>query len=193
MAQYFDNVDLPSNIEEFSINIYGMDFKFKTDNGVFSKNRLDFGTRFLLETIPIEEMNGNILDVGCGYGVISIILSKKLNVEVDGVDVNKRAVHLANMNSKLNNVKDVNFQVSDCYEKVDKKYDYIITNPPIRAGKEVIYKIFDEAKDHLKDNGTLFIVIRKDQGAKSTIEHLKNMYQVEILDKKSGYFVIKCN
>ena len=193
MAQYFDNVDLPSNIEEFSINIYGMDFKFKTDNGVFSKNRLDFGTRFLLETLPIEEMNGNILDVGCGYGVISIILSKKLDLEVDGVDVNKRAVHLANMNSKLNNVKNVNFQVSDCYEKVDKKYDYIITNPPIRAGKEVIYRIFDEAKDHLKDNGTLFIVIRKDQGAKSTIEHLKNMYQVEILDKKNGYFVIKCN
>lgn len=193
MAQYFDNVDLPSNIEEFSINIYGMDFKFKTDNGVFSKNRLDFGTRFLLETIPIEEMNGNILDVGCGYGVISIILSKKLNIEVDGVDVNKRAVHLANMNSKLNNTKNVNFMVSDCYEMVDKKYDYIITNPPIRAGKEVIYKIFDEAKDHLKENGTLFIVIRKDQGAKSTIEHLKNIYQVEILDKKSGYFVIKCN
>ena len=193
MAQYFDNVDLPSNIEEFSINIYGMDFIFKTDNGVFSKNRLDFGTRFLLETLPIEEMNGNILDVGCGYGVISIILNKKLGVEVDGVDVNKRAVHLANMNSKLNNAKNVNFQVSDCYEKVDKTYDYIITNPPIRAGKEVIYRIFDEARDHLKDNGTLFIVIRKDQGAKSTIEHLKNMYQVEILDKKSGYFVIKCN
>ena len=193
MAQYFDNVDLPSNIEEFSINIYGMDFKFKTDNGVFSKNRLDFGTRFLLETIPIEEIEGNILDVGCGYGVISIILGKKLNVEVDGVDVNKRAVHLANMNSKLNNTKNVNFMVSDCYEKVDKKYDYIITNPPIRAGKEVIYRIFDEAKNHLKENGTLYIVIRKDQGAKSTIEHLKNMYQVEILDKKSGYFVIKCN
>ncbi len=193
MAQYFDNVDLPSKIEEFSLKFYGVDYKFKTDNGVFSKGRIDFGTKFLLDTLPLKDIKGDVLDVGCGYGVISIILGKILEVQVDGVDVNKRALHLGEMNKKLNNVYNVTFLLSDCYEKVDKKYDVIITNPPIRAGKDVVYKIFDEAKDHLKENGSLYIVIRKEQGAKSAIEHLKEMYNVEVLDKKSGYFVIKCN
>ncbi len=192
MAQYFDNVDLPSNIEEFSTKLYGIDYKFKTDNGVFSKGRIDFGTKFLLETLPLKDIKGDILDVGCGYGVISITLGKILEVEIDGIDVNKRAIHLGEMNKKLNNVYNVNFFISDCYENVTKKYDVIITNPPIRAGKEVVYKIFDEAKDHLKEDGTLYIVIRKEQGAKSAIEHLETMYKVEVLDKKSGYFIIMC-
>jgi 16S rRNA (guanine1207-N2)-methyltransferase len=193
MAQYFDNVDLPSNIVEFNTNFYGVEYKFKTDNGVFSKNNIDFGTRFLLETIPLKDIKGDVLDVGCGYGPISIVLGKMLDIQIDGVDVNKRAIHLGEMNKKLNNVYNANFFISDCYEKVNKKYDVIITNPPIRAGKDVVYKIFDEAKDHLKENGCLYIVIRKEQGAKSAIEHLKEKYKVEILDKKSGYFVIKCN
>lgn len=193
MAQYFDNVDLPSNIVEFNTNFRGVDFKFKTDNGVFSKNKIDFGTKFLLDTIPLKDIKGDVLDVGCGYGTISIMLGKVLDVQIDGVDVNKRAVHLGEMNKKLNNVYNVNFFISDCYQNVDKKYDVIITNPPIRAGKDIVYKIFDEAKDHLKENGCLYIVIRKEQGAKSAIEHLKKMYEVEVLDKKSGYFVIKCN
>ena len=192
MAQYFDNVDLPSNIEEFSTKLYGIDYKFKTDNGVFSKGRIDFGTKFLLKTLPLKDIKGDILDVGCGYGVISIALGKILEVEIDGVDVNKRAIHLGEMNKKLNNVYNVNFFISDCYENVTKKYDVIITNPPIRAGKEVVYKIFDEAKDHLKEDGTLYIVIRKEQGAKSAIEHLETMYKIEVLDKKSGYFIIMC-
>ena len=193
MAQYFDNVDLPSNIVEFNTNFYGVEYKFKTDNGVFSKNNIDFGTRFLLETIPLKDIKGDVLDVGCGYGTISIVLGKMLDIQIDGVDVNKRAIHLGEMNKKLNNVYNANFFISDCYEKVNKKYDVIITNPPIRAGKDVVYKIFDEAQDHLKENGCLYIVIRKEQGAKSAIEHLKEKYKVEILDKKSGYFVIKCN
>jgi 16S rRNA (guanine1207-N2)-methyltransferase len=159
---------------------------------VFSKSGIDFGTRFLLETLPLKEIHGNVLDVGCGYGPISIILGKCLDIEVDGVDVNKRAIHLALMNKKLNNTYNVNFFISNCYESVEKKYDVIITNPPIRAGKIVIYEIFDKAKDYLKEDGSLYIVIRKDQGAKSAIEHLKTMYKVEVLDKKSGYFIIKC-
>ena len=87
MAQYFENVNLPSNIEEFSTLFNGKEFRFKTDNGVFSKEKLDFGTRVLLENLPLKDMHGDILDLGCGYGVVSIILSSY----VDFADVFPRS------------------------------------------------------------------------------------------------------
>ncbi len=192
MAQYFDNVDLPSKIEEFKTKIYNIEFIFKTDNGVFSKDKLDYGTRFMLETIPMKEIHGDVLDLGCGYGVVSIIMSKLTDAKFDGVDVNRRALHLAEMNKSINMAYNTNFFESDVYSNIDKKYDYIITNPPIRAGKEVVYKMLGEAKNHLKENGKLYFVIRKEQGAKSTIKYLENMYQVEVLDKSKGFFIISC-
>ncbi len=193
MAQYFDNLDLPSNIEEFRTKIYGVDFIFKTDNGVFSKDKLDYGTRFMLETIPIKELKGDILDLGCGYGVVSIILSKLTSdTNFDGVDVNRRALHLCELNRNLNKTFNTNFFESDVYSNVTKKYNYIITNPPIRAGKDVVYKMLEEAKDHLKENGILYFVIRKEQGAKSCIKHLENKYKLEVLDKSKGFFIISC-
>ena len=192
MAQYFDNADLPSNIVEFSTKFGGVEFKFKTDNGVFSKDKLDYGTRFMLETIPKEELYGDVLDLGCGYGVVSIILSKLTDASYDGVDVNRRALHLCEMNKTLNKCDKVNFFESNVYENISKKYDYIITNPPIRAGKEVVYKMLGEAKAHLKENGTLYFVIRKEQGAKSTIKYMESLYKVEVLDKSKGFFVISC-
>ena len=192
MAQYFDNADLPSNIVEFSTKIFDTEYKFKTDNGVFSKDKLDYGTRFMLETIPIKELHGDILDLGCGYGVVSIILSKQIDASFDGVDVNRRALHLCKMNKELNKSKNVNFFESNVYDNVTKKYDYIITNPPIRAGKEIVYKMLGEAKGHLKENGILYFVIRKEQGAKSTIKYLESFYKVEVLDKSKGFFIISC-
>lgn len=192
MGQYFDNENLASNIREYSTKIFGVVFKFKTDNGVFSKNGLDFGTRLLLENMPLATMSGDILDLGCGYGVVSIILSRFLHANFDAVDVNERALHLAKMNAKLNESLNINFFISDAYQNITKKYDYIITNPPIRAGKEVVYKMLLGAKDHLKEGGALFFVMRKDQGAKSAIKDLENTYNIEILCKKNGFFVIKC-
>jgi len=192
MAQYFDNADLPSNIVEFSTKIFNTDFRFKTDNGVFSKDKLDFGTRFMLETIPINELHGDILDLGCGYGVVSIILSRFVNANFDGVDVNRRALHLCEMNMALNHSNSINFFESDTYDNITKKYDYIITNPPIRAGKEVVYKMLGEAKTHLKENGTLYFVIRKDQGALSAMKYLETIYDIKVLDKSKGFFVISC-
>ena len=192
MGQYFDNEDLPSRIEEFKTKIYGIEFTFKTDNGVFSKEKLDYGTRFMLETIPVRELHGDILDLGCGYGVVSIILSKLVRANFDGVDVNKRALHLCEMNKNINYSQNVNFFESNIYENVTKKYDYIITNPPIRAGKEVVYKMLGEAKDHLKEDGMLYFVIRKEQGAKSTIKYLESIYDVKVLDKSKGFFIISC-
>lgn len=192
MAQYFENANLPSKIIEFEAYFLKTKFIFKSDNGVFSKEKLDFGTRLLLESLPLKEMSGDVLDLGCGYGVVSIILSKFTNCNIDAVDVNHRALHLFEMNIKLNKVNNINFFESDCYEKVNKKYDYIITNPPIRAGKEVVYKMLKGAKEHLKENGYLYFVMRKDHGAKTAIKDISLIYNCEIIKKDKGFFVIKC-
>lgn len=193
MAQYFDNANLPSNIKEFETIFLNTKFSFKSDNGVFSKDKLDFGTRVLLEALPINEMNGDILDLGCGYGVVSIILSKFIDGNFDAVDVNRRALHLCEINKKLNKVSNINFIESNCYDELnDKKYNYIITNPPIRAGKDIVYKMLREAKNHLKPNGQLYFVMRKDHGAKTAIKDISDLYKTEVICKEKGFFVIKC-
>jgi len=192
MGQYFSNDELKSNLNIIKTKIFDREYSFYTDNGVFSKGKLDFGTRTLLETIPINELKGIVLDVGCGYGVIDIILGKITTANYEGVDVNKRALHLADMNIKLNNVSNVTFYASNVYENVNKKYNYIITNPPIRAGKRIVYDIVMNARNYLLDDGVLYIVIRKEQGAKSMMRDLEEYYNVEVLNKNKGFFVIKC-
>lgn len=194
MSQYFDNVDLKSNIEKYKARIFDKEFCFNTDNGVFSKSKLDFGTRCLLENLPLEEIKGEILEVGCGYGVIPIILTRIVDKieSFDAVDVNKRALHLAEMNKKENFAPKVNFFLSDCYKNINKKYDVIISNPPIRAGKNIVYEIVMNARNYLKEDGKLFIVINKDQGAKSLYKDLEKVYKCELINKKKGFWIIKC-
>ena len=194
MGHYFTNEQLPSDIKEITCVVLDNYFKFLTDNGVFSKDGLDFGSRLLLESIPLEEVGGKILDMGCGYGVLGIVLCKTLLVKVDMVDVNLRALHLSKRNAKLNGVLNlVNIFESDCYKNVSTKYSTIITNPPIRAGKKIVYDIVMNARDYLEDNGNLFLVIRKEQGAKSLIVDLEKVYTVKVLEKKKGFFVIQCH
>ncbi len=193
MGQYFTNEKLPSNVSKTECFVLGRKFIFLTDNGVFSKDGLDFGSRLLLETIPLEEVGGKILDMGCGYGVFGIVISKLTHAHIDMVDVNLRALHLAERNIKENHVNDINVFESNVYENVSDKYSSIITNPPIRAGKKVVYDIVMGAKDYLEPGGKLFLVIRKAQGAKSLIVDLKKIYNVEVLEKKSGFFIIQCN
>lgn len=194
MSQYFDNVDLKSNIEKYKIRIFDKEFCFNTDNGVFSKSKLDFGTRCLLENLPLEEIKGEILEVGCGYGVIPIILTRIVDKieSFDAVDVNKRALHLAEMNKKENFAPKVNFFLSNCYKNINKKYDVIISNPPIRAGKNIVYEIVMNARNYSKEDGKLFIVINKDQGAKSLYKDLEKVYKCELINKKKGFWIIKC-
>jgi len=191
LAQYFDNVDLKSELRTFDVKIFDLILKFNSDNGVFCKDRLDFGTRLLLESIPWNEVGDSILDVGCGYGPIGIIASKMTDASVTMCDVNKRALHLAEMNCKDNNVSATVVE-SNCYENIQLRFDCIITNPPIRAGKKIVYEIVFGAKEHLNDNGLLFLVIHKDQGAKSLLKDLEKEYEVEVLEKNKGFFVIKC-
>lgn len=192
MAHYFENEGMAQS-EEKKIKVVIKDsiFTFITDHNVFSKSGLDFGTRTLLESIDVNSLNGNILDFGCGYGPIGIYLAKH-GLNVDMVDINLRALNLAKRNAELNRVK-VNVFESNIYENIDGKYDYIITNPPIRVGKKILYEILFKAKEHLLDGGHLILVIHKDQGAKSLVRDLEKSYQVKILQKNKGFYVIDCD
>ena len=195
MSHYFTNDNVESDIRKLETNILGKKFIFYSDNGVFSKNKLDFGTRLFLESIDIPSFTGNVLDVGCGYGPIGITVSKLTDCSVTMCDVNKRALHLSRMNIKENGITNIEVIESDCYKGLDDdvKFDYILTNPPIRAGKKVIYEIVMDARLHLKPSGTLFIVIRKEHGAKSMIKDLSKYYKTEVVNKSKGFFIIKCN
>jgi 16S rRNA (guanine1207-N2)-methyltransferase len=190
MSHYFTNDEIKSNEKIYVTKINDIELKFYTDNGVFSKNKLDFGTRTLLENLEIDRFRGKILDFGCGIGPIGIYLSLKTKEKIDMIDINKRSISLAIKNSKLNNVN-TNIFESNIYEKINKKYDFIVSNPPIRVGNEVLYKILFEAKEHLNENGELWIVINKDQGAKTITKKLEQFYDVTIVEKNKGFYVIK--
>ena len=193
MGQYFNNENLPSNITKIDCFIRGKKFTFNSDNGVFSKSGVDFGSRLLLDFIPLEEVGGKILDLGCGYGVIGIVLNKLTGANVDMVDVNLRALHLTEMNVAANKCQNINVFESNVYENINTKYTSIVTNPPIRAGKKVIYDMLFNAKEYLTDDGNLYFVIRKQQGAKSMMSDLEEEYNLEIIEKKKGYYIIKCS
>ena len=193
MGQYFTNDNsIPSKLVQTRADVLNNSFIFYTDNGVFSKDGLDFGSRLLLENIPLTEIGESLLDVGCGYGVFGIVLNKILGVKVTMCDVNRRALHLAEKNIKENKCSDCSVIESNCYQNINSKYSTIITNPPIRAGKKVVYEILEGAKDYLLPGGRLFFVVRKEQGAKSIISDMQKIYNVEVLERKKGFFIIKC-
>lgn len=194
LEHYFtNNLNLKSEIREIPYTINDTEFKFLSDNGVFAKNKIDYASSFLttlfLENNPKLD-SFKVLDVGCGYGFIGIVISKITHAEVDLIDVNKRALHLCERNIKINKVNG-NVYLSNCYESVKNKYDYIITNPPIRAGKKIVNDILLGAKNHLTNNGELWFIIHKDQGAKSTKKTLEECYNVEIVGKSKGFYCFK--
>lgn len=188
---YFTNDEVKSEIKKVLVKINNQNFEFLTDNGIFSKRGLDFGTRSLLENLDLSIIKGDVLDFGCGYGPIGIYIKKNTNANVDMIDVNKRSVNLAIKNAELNKV-DVNVFYSDIYSNILKKYDFIISNPPIRVGNEILYKILFGAKEHLKENGQMWIVVNKDQGAKTLAKRLEETYKVEVLQKTKGFWIIIC-
>lgn len=191
MSHYFENDDTIQKNEKKVINkIQDETFFFYVDNGVFSKKGLDFGTRSLLENINIKEIKGDVLDFGCGYGPIGIYIAKKTKASIDMIDINERALALAQKNVQENGVQ-AHVYASDMYENVSKQYDFIVTNPPIRVGKEILYKILLGAKKHLKKEGQLLFVIHKDQGAKSTMKMLEKEYSVDLIAKNKGFYVIR--
>jgi len=193
LEHYFtNNENLKSEIKELTYEFNKEKFMFLSDNGVFSKDKIDFGSKSLVETFLTfnEKIINNVLDVGCGYGFMGITIAKMLNCHVDMVDINKRALHLAKKNIEKNKVDATTIE-SNIYEAITNKYDVVITNPPIRAGKKVVLEILENAKEHLMPEGELWFVIRKDQGAKSIAKQLENSYFCEEVCKNKGFYIFK--
>ena len=192
MAHYFTNEDnLKSDIKKVNVVIHNISYYFYTDNGVFSKGELDFGTELLLKTFEYTyPQDKNVLDIGCGCGPIGIYLVK-LGFTVDMCDVNERAISLSRKSLDEQKLK-ANTFISDAYSTVDKKYDYILSNPPIRVGKQKLYEIVMGAKNYLNKNGEVWLVVRKDKGADSLVRDMKNIYnEVEVVEKKKGFYIIR--
>ncbi|HBB04989.1 MAG TPA: 16S rRNA methyltransferase [Firmicutes bacterium] len=195
MGQYFDNVEGLSHKDILiRFSFLGKEYCLHSDNGVFSKDGLDDGTRLLLETIAQADLGTSILDVGCGVGPIGLILaSVSPERSLTLIDVNDRALALAKQNaSDLGVSQRVQIQHSDVYHSIDSIYDTIVTNPPIRAGKKVTYAIYEGGLKHLKEGGKLLLVIRVKQGAYSALAYISSLYKkTEILAKKKGYLVLQ--
>lgn len=192
MEHYFtNNENLKSEIRKINYNYESFSFTFLSDLGVFSKDKIDYGSKVLVENyLKYNHDNKKILDVGCGYGFIGIVLSKVTNSYVEMVDVNKRALHLTERNINENKVN-AKAYMSDAYQSIKDKYDVIITNPPIRAGKEKVLEILNGSVEHLNSGGELWFVIRKDQGAKSIVKVLNKELIVENTEKSKGFYIFR--
>ena len=193
MHYYTNNVNAHSDERSFDYKLRGYNFKFTTDVGVFSKKEVDFGSRLLIESFIIPEIDGNILDVGCGYGPIGLSLAKSYeNRDIHMIDVNQRAIELTKKNAKNNQIHNVTDYESCCYDGVEGKFAVIVSNPPIRAGKKVVHGILEQATKHLVDKGELWIVIQKKQGAPSAKKKMEEVYgNCEVVAKDKGYFILK--
>ena len=183
----------PTSDHEFrdvEIEALGVRAVMTTDAGVFSRDGLDRGTEVLLNALP--PLEGRALDLGCGWGPVGVILSKKYpQLEVVMTDVNGRAAELSNKNL-FRNAATAQVLQGDGFENVEGKFDFIITNPPIRAGKSAIYGMFSDARRYLSEGGELWIVIRKQQGAPSALKYLKEIYEeAEVVDREAGFWVIR--
>ena len=195
MAHYYtDNKDLASNRREFDYYFDNEVFRFTTDNGVFSKKTIDYGSYLLIKNVYKRNLGSSLLDLGSGYGPIGIII-KHFNpaLDVEMVDVNSRATELATINCQKNKV---NIKVHICEDilTLNRNFDTVTLNPPIRAGKKVIYDLYKKSRDILNDGGSLYIVIQKKQGANSSKKELETLFkEVVVIDSDGGYQVIEAH
>lgn len=191
---YTKNPGVKSNPNKIVADLRGQQLQFKTDSGVFSKKEVDFGSKLLIESFEEPEVEGDIVDAGCGYGPIGISLASEFsNRRFYMLDINERATELAMNNAIKNRVHNVTVMTSDQLSAVkDQRFASVLTNPPIRAGKDVVHGIFEDAHHVLKERGTLWVVIQKKQGAPSAVTKLEEMFEhVETVVKKKGYYILK--
>lgn len=193
MSHYYtDNSQLASNPRSFDYYFDNEKFIFTTDNGVFCKENVDYGSYLLIKNTFRQALGNRLLDLGCGWGPVGIII-KRFNpdIEVTAVDVNSRAVQLTNLNAVQNKTLIKACLCTDILS-LNLLFDSIILNPPIRAGKVVIYDLYDKAYHTLRENGSLYIVIQKKQGASSSVNKLSELFKtVTVLDREGGYWVIQ--
>lgn len=192
---YTHNPDVVHDEKQWNFEIFNHDFKFTTDNGVFSKRTLDYGSRTLLSAFdPTALPAGDLLDLGTGYGPIGMALAyQSPDRQVDMVDVNELALSLARKNTSLNQISNVTIFTSDCYDGVTKtEYAAIVTNPPVRAGKAVVDAILTGAQSHLTAGGTLTVVLQKKQGAPSAKKLMAATFgNCTIIKKDKGYYILQ--
>ena len=193
---YTKNPETESKEASWTFPLRGREFRFISDSGVFSKKTVDFGSRLLIETFRLnEEVAGDILDVGCGYGPMGLALAYAYPARlVEMVDVNERAMSLARRNAEANNIRNVKVYESNTYDQVpeERQFAAIVSNPPIRAGKQVVHRILSEAHTHLLAGGTLTVVIQKKQGAPSAEQKMLDVFgNVEIIARDKGYWIIQ--
>ena len=198
MSHYYDeNPEVESEELLFTYSYDSHDLELVTDAGVFSKGKIDFGSDLLVKTFLKTYPPGptkNIIDVGCGYGPIGLMIAKvSPHHEVTMVDVNQRALNLSRKNKKRNRIENVEVKESDGLSQVeDNTYDFVLTNPPIRAGKEVVHRILEDAYVKLKLDGELFVVIQKKQGMPSAKKKMQDTFgNVEVLEKSKGYYILR--
>ncbi|MFC9712689.1 class I SAM-dependent methyltransferase [Paenibacillus sp. NPDC056933] len=190
---YSDKPQVAHDRRATEAELRGWKLRFITDAGVFSKNGIDYGSRVLIDAMDLPA-GAHVLDVGCGYGPIGLTAAKLVpDGHVTMIDINERAIELSRENAKANGIMNVTVMQSDLLAEVKKEdYDVVLTNPPIRAGKETVHTIFEQAYRHLKIGGSLWVVIQKKQGAPSAKEKLESLFgRVEEVTKDKGYRIFK--
>ena len=195
MGHYYDSdPQSASKIREIKFEIYGREVTLKSDNGVFSKNRIDEGSLAFLKVLLPLNLTGKILDLGCGYGTIGLTIAMFCkDARVDLADINKRALALCEENAKLLGLSQrVTCLHSDIFENIEGPYDSIVVNPPIRAGKKVTWAMYEGSFQRLIDGGSLYVVIRKNQGGPSASKYIESLFgNCTLLKKDKGYYVYK--
>jgi len=167
-------------------------FEFLTASGVFSRTRVDLGTRLLVESMILPE-KGWVLDLGCGYGPVGIAVAAfNPSLQVVMIDVNERAVWLARENAKRNGVKNVEVRQGFLYEPVeDVRFELVLSNPPITAGMKTVLPLIAQAPQHLAEGGTLQMVVRSKVSGKRLTKLMNETFgNVDVLARKSGYRVL---
>ncbi|NLC43822.1 MAG: class I SAM-dependent methyltransferase [Clostridiales bacterium] len=188
---YTNNPQTPHDIRSIDFVIDKLYLELYTDAGVFSKNKVDYGSEILIKSLP--ELSGNILDLGSGYGVIGLSIAGLYpETQVTMIDINQRAVEITQRNIERNQIKNAATYISDGFDQVNGPFNAIVSNPPIRTGKNVIYTLFEQSKEYLLPGGSLYLVIQKKQGAKSAMEKLQSVFgNCEVINKQGGYWIVR--